>query len=383
MGNVASAVIELCASLVPSRSNGKDAVSHPTSVELNNASYKIQKLIGEGGYAYVYLATVPSAMHRKVALKRFVIHEPELQELFVEESRIHRNICPHDSIVTFLDSEVKQRKGVPLPEVWVSMEYCPGKTLQTLVNEYRLRNQPLPASIIKAAGRGVVAALAHMHSQSPPVAHFDVKLENLLEFFDEEAAAKEGRKTEADVVAAHAFKMCDFGSCSKLFYQCRNGQDVTIAEVELGQKMTLLYRSPESLDLWKKQRVDTKADVWALGVLFYVTLFMEYPFDEQATAIIRGITKAADAAAAASSPSQQKLNAAPNASTRPFPVTRAQISEALKPLADVVFDCMLVPDPAERSDIFTVAEKLAGFLEFAAPSRPRPGFTSAPKPRFA
>jgi serine/threonine protein kinase len=379
MGNVGSAMIEFCSSLARSEGggSGKSSISHPTSVVLNNASYNIQKLIGEGGYAYVYLATLPSAMNKKVALKRFVIHEPELQELFIEESRIHRNICPHDNIVTFLDSEVKHRKGVPLPEVWVSMEYCPGKTLQALVNEHRMRSQPLPLEIIKAAGRGAIAALAHMHSQSPPVAHFDVKLENLLEYYDEQEASKAGKKKSG---YENLFKLCDFGSCSKQFYQCRNAQDVTIAEVELGQKMTMLYRSPESLDLWKKQRVDAKADVWALGVLFYVTVFLDYPFDEQSTAIIRGIPKALEGAA--NSPSQRP-NSAAKAPSTPFPSTRAQVSEELKPLSDVIFDNMLVTDPSERSDIFTVAEKLASFLEFTPPPRPRPGFTSAPKPRFA
>ena len=325
-------------------------------------------------------------MNKQVALKRFVIHEPEQQELFIEESKIHRNICPHDNIVTFLDSEVKHRKNTPLPEVWVSMEYCHGKSLQALVNEYRMKNRVLPLRELKSAARAVLNALAHMHSQSPPVAHFDVKLDNVLQCLDEAVPGRKKKDDDDDASATDMlYKLCDFGSCSKLFYTCRNAQEVTIAEVELGQKMTLLYRSPESLDLWRKQRVDTKADVWALGVLLYVTIFMDYPFDEQATSIIKGVPKAAESSQSAHGASQSsspQLNRPAAQVQSPFPTSRAQVSEHLKPLADVVFDDMLVVDPAQRSDIFSVAEKLAAFLSFSPPSRPRPGLTSAPKPRF-
>ena len=248
---------------------------HPSGVDIKGAYYNIQCLLGEGGYGYVYLGY--DSTHSPLALKRFVVHEPEHQERFLDEVRIHRQLSPHPTIVGFVESAIKQNSG-PLPEVWLSMEYCQGPSLQALVNQAMMERQgSLPRQMILQIASDVVDAVAHMHSQSPPIAHWDLKLDNVLK-----STASDGAVT---------WKLCDFGSASALYYLCRNPQEIQIAETELKLRMTTLYQAPETLDLWTKRRVDTKVDMWNLGVLLYTLVMMEMPFEENPLEIIAGVPK--------------------------------------------------------------------------------------------
>jgi serine/threonine protein kinase len=336
MGVAASSVAEFCESF-------GSGSGHPKRIEINSKSYKLKRIIGEGGYAFVYLAA--DAAGRSFAIKRFVIHEPELRERFLDETRLHCGLCPHPNIVTVLGSEVKQRSNAALPEVWMVMEYCGGQSAQALVNTRKLLNQALTDEEIYAVIDAVVQALGHMHSQSPPVAHWDVKLDNVLFCPDESV-----------------FKLCDFGSASTVVYRCSTPQDITIAEVELGLRMTLLYRAPETLDLWKKHEVGVKADVWSLGVLIYILVYMEMPFEENGLEILSGVPK---------------LYRTLGPAEHPAGVGRHRA------LMDIVRNGMLQTNPQDRMDIFSAGEALSSITKRTAPERPRPGLQSAPRQRFS
>jgi AP2-associated kinase len=49
---------------------------------------------------------------------------------------------------------------------------------------------------------------------------------------------------------------------------------------------TFMYRPPEMIDMYLKLKVDTKVDMWMLGVLIYILNYCKDPFDESKLAIM-------------------------------------------------------------------------------------------------
>ncbi len=87
-----------------------------------------------------------------------------------------------------------------------------------------------------------------MHEHSPPIAHRDIKVENIL-------------------MKGENFKLADFGSCSTDTLDYENDSKGVICEkMELFEKYTtLMYRPPEMIDQYQKYPVGTQVDIWMLG----------------------------------------------------------------------------------------------------------------------
>jgi serine/threonine protein kinase len=104
----------------------------------------------------------------------------------------------------------------------------------------------------------IVQGVAHLHSQSPPIIHRDLKVENIL---------------QAD---SGIFKLCDFGSCTTQQFPAgslNSIQEIRKMEEEISKYTTYQYRAPELIDLYEKKEISEKVDIWALGVLLYKLCF--------------------------------------------------------------------------------------------------------------
>ncbi|EPY27649.1 AP2-associated kinase [Strigomonas culicis] len=247
-------------------------------------------------------------------------------------------MSPSASVVTYYDSEVITRRNTSEPEIWITMEYCEGPSLQDYINTRIQLSESFSVKEVYEIIDNVVQAIGHLHSQSPPISHWDIKPDNFL-------------FTHGGIL-----KLCDFGSASRIYYEPKREAHISAAQDELNSKMTLLYRAPESLDLWSKQRIDTKADIWSLGVLIYVLVFCEMPFEANTVEIIDGVPRRF----------RSEINSCP---------------EPFAPLMAVVMKTMLVKDPQKRADIFTVSEALSQITKLDSLTRPSEGLETQ-RPRF-
>ena len=104
-----------------------------------------------------------------------------------------------------------------------------------------------------------------MHSLKPPVAHRDIKIENVL-------------------INNGKFKLCDFGSCSSenVDFSKISPSDFYSYEEFYERNTTIMYRPPEMSDLYLKFEVGTKVDVWMLGCVLYTICFFKHPFQDAA-----------------------------------------------------------------------------------------------------
>ena len=215
-----------------------------------SAAYRIEREIGRGGMAVVYLAH--DLRHdRSVAIK---VLEPRVA-LLLGRDRFLREIhlaakLQHPHIVPVHDSGAFEF-GPELPGLYYVMPYVEGESLRgRLCREGRL---PV-AEALRLAGE-VAGALGYAHSEG--ILHRDVKPENIL--------LSRGHALVADFGIAKALGTSDGDS------------DPTGAMTETGMVLgTAAYMSPEQAS--GERELDARTDVYSLGCVLYEMLTGHPPF---------------------------------------------------------------------------------------------------------
>ena len=199
--------------------------------------YQIERELGQGGMAIVYLA-LQESLHRHIALKVIkpvLTTDEEFAQRFLREGRIIAQLSdPH--IVTVYD--IASHEGT----YYLSMEYLPGGTLQQ-----RIRSG-LPLAEALSIAKAIVGALHYAHRRN--IIHRDIKPQNIL--FRENGQAV----------------LTDFGIAKTL----GASTIMTRTGLSLG---TPRYMSPEQI---RGQGVDARADLYSFGVLFYEMLTGNVPY---------------------------------------------------------------------------------------------------------
>ncbi len=205
-----------------------------------DGKYKLDGLLGIGGFGAVYQAThlqlgAPFAV--KTLLPRFS-RQPGLAARFLREARSAASLR-HPGIVRITDF------GTEADFPYFVMERLEGESLSDLV---RGRTRPLPIEEALGIAGSVLDALAAAHSAG--IVHRDLKPQNLFC-----VPSKDGPLQ---------VKILDFG-LAKLRSETQ-GEELTETGAFLG---TLQYASPEQMQ--NSKSVDARADVYSMGaVLFFL-----------------------------------------------------------------------------------------------------------------
>ena len=140
-------------------------------MQLQIDRYEIQRLIGKGAMGKIYLARDPK-LGRDVAIKvlNSVSAKAETRERFRMEARAIAALR-HPNIVELYDFS-----GTHAEDLFLVMEYVPGRTLHDHINERGAMSEVTTLCI----GHELVLALEHAHEQN--VVHRDLKPENVLLF---------------------------------------------------------------------------------------------------------------------------------------------------------------------------------------------------------
>jgi len=202
--------------------------------------YAIERELGEGGMATVYLAQ--DLKHdRKVALK---VLRPELAavigaERFLQEIKVTANL-QHSHILPLYDS------GEADSFLYYVMPYVEGETLRTRLQ----REKQLAVGDAVTLARAIAAALEYAHRQG--VIHRDIKPENIL-------------LRDQDPLIA------DFGIALALSHA--GGTRLTETGLSIG---TPHYMSPEQA--MGDRELDARSDVYSLGAMLYEMLAGDPPY---------------------------------------------------------------------------------------------------------
>lgn len=224
----------------------------------------VDKYLSEGGFAHVYLVRLSQAVdHSEVAvLKRVAVPDKiELANMRTEVETM-KKLRGHRHIVKYIDSHASQLHGGGY-EVFLLMEYCGGGGLIDFMNT-RLQNRLTEPEIVKIF-TDVTEGVACMHYLKPPLLHRDLKVENVL-------ISRSGNTM--------SYKLCDFGSAAPPRPAATTAAEGRLIEEDIQRHTTLQYRSPEMIDVYRKQPIDEKSDIWALGVLLYKLCYYTTPFED-------------------------------------------------------------------------------------------------------
>lgn len=176
----------------------------------------------------------------------------------------------HPNIVKVIAAE-QRPLGSDGEDILVLMELCPGGHLLSRINKMVELGRTLPPERILEVFLSIVRAVTYLHSQVPPIAHRDLKFENVL------------------IAADGALKLCDFGSTSTHSGVVDDRTDRAEQEDAITRFTTPTFRSPEMVDLYSGLPLDVRSDVWALGCMLYGLAYFKHPFqDTGSLAILSG-----------------------------------------------------------------------------------------------
>jgi serine/threonine protein kinase len=150
-----------------------------TVVHVGHRTAKIKRLLGQGGFATIFLATECTS-GEQVVLKRSRVSVDDNDGILLakREIEIFERLPPHPHIVRFLASQ--QHEEVVGSDAYfdfdVMMEYCSGGSVLDEVAAFYKRGESFPEARILRRFRDALLAVAHLHACSPPICHRDLKL---------------------------------------------------------------------------------------------------------------------------------------------------------------------------------------------------------------
>lgn len=366
-------------------------------LKINSRSFKILRLLGEGGFSYVYLVQDASNQHL-FALKK--IRCPFGQESVsqaLKEVEAYSLFSPHPNIIHSIDYSVASDKSDPgAKTVYILLPYYRRGNLQDMINANLVNHTKFPERRLMALFLGVCRALKAMHqykvkgelgkptSQSKArkvrqdAARADAEAAEEVEMStsrgrgpsrerdQEEGEAEplmEGEVTMSqegippggerayahrdikpgNIMIADDGKtpiLMDLGSLAPSPTPITSRSLALAVQDTAAEHSTMPYRAPELFDVKTGSTIDTKVDIWSLGCTLYACLIGKSPFEarsEETGGSLSLCVLGGDWRFPDETPQRGKQKAPTNES----------ISDGVK---DVVRRCLKV-EPSERPDV--------------------------------
>ncbi|KAI0459384.1 serine/threonine protein kinase/TGF-beta stimulated factor [Xylaria acuta] len=383
---------QLLQDLVYSFGNCLNCFPGSPTLKINSRSFKILRLLGEGGFSYVYLVQ-DTATAELFALKK--IRCPfgtESVQQAMREVEAYKTFAHTPSIIHSVDYSIaSERNDADSKTVYVLLPYYRRGNLQDIINANLVNHTNFPQKELMHLFLGVCKAMRYMHQYRAPRGGERMEMGN-AKAGEEDMGGPNGRSKrnramaaadaddeteqarplmiEEQVVApgeqrSYAHRdikpgnimiddsgsqpiIMDLGSIAESPIAITS-RSLAIATQDIAaEHSTMPYRAPELFDVKTGAVIDTKVDIWSLGCTLYACLVGKSPFEMRSDetggtlsmCVLGGDWRFPDEGPQRQKQGKNTVGANSSAET-------GVISE---PIKEVVRKCLKV-EPSERPDI--------------------------------
>ncbi|KAI8990797.1 kinase-like domain-containing protein [Mycotypha africana] len=250
----------------PSQSFSSSTASVPNiTLKINGRNFRLTRLLGEGGFALVYLAEDDNKDLFAVKVIRCKTGNEVVEK--AKREAIITDRFQHENIIKIVDMcLIKEEDGSKT--VYIIMPFYKRGNLQDLMNSNNCQGKHLPERHLLTLFRGVcqgVLALSNYKTKTGrhiPWAHRDIKPANVLLSDDYKVPI-----------------LMDFGSALPARIEILDRKIAMAEQDNAAENCSMPYRAPELFDVKVGTTLTEKVDVWSLGCTLFAMAYGESPFE--------------------------------------------------------------------------------------------------------
>ncbi|TGO42713.1 hypothetical protein BHYA_0006g01160 [Botrytis hyacinthi] len=381
-------------------------------LKINNRSFKILRLLGEGGFSYVYLVQDTSSDNTYAVKKIRCPFGQESVALAMKEVEAYALFSPHPNIIHSVDYCVSADRSDPgAKTVYILLPYYRRGNLQDIINANLVNHTKFPEKRLMVLFLGVLNALKAMHQYKvrggPGGANSVNKAKKVRadaaqadheaeEEVESRRGRQRGRETDEDSeqqeplmdgevtmsqegiapggARAYAHRdikpgnimidddgvqpiLMDLGSLAPSPTPITSRSLALAVQDQAAEHSTMPYRAPELFDVKTGSTIDTKVDIWSLGCTLYACLVGKSPFEMRSDetggslsiCVLGGDWRFPDEGAGGKKKTTNQTGQSEDSG----------ISESIR---EVVRKCLKV-EPSERPDVDELMEIVRGVIE--------------------
>ncbi|KAI1809362.1 serine/threonine protein kinase/TGF-beta stimulated factor [Poronia punctata] len=314
---------QLLQDLIYSLGNCLNCFPGSPTLKINSRSFKILRLLGEGGFSYVYLVQ-DTATAELFALKK--IRCPfgtESVQQAMREVEAYKTFAHTPNIIHSIDYSIaSERNDAESKTVYVLLPYYRRGNLQDIINANLVNHTNFPEKDLMHLFLGVCKALKSMHQYRAPPGGERMEMGNAKAGEEDVEGPNRKSKRNRAVAAADADDeteqarplmvneqvvapgeqrsyahrdikpgnimidddgstpiLMDLGSIAESPIAITSRSLAIATQDTAAEHSTMPYRAPELFDVKTGTIIDTKVDIWSLGCTLYACLVGKSPFE--------------------------------------------------------------------------------------------------------
>ncbi|KAI8992226.1 kinase-like domain-containing protein [Pilobolus umbonatus] len=234
--------------------------SPDTLIRVSGHDYRIKKLLGEGGFSFVYLGVDDSNRLYAIKTIRSNLGKESVTKAIKEAivtSRFEQ--CPY--IIDIVDMCVIKEEDKS-KTAYIIMPYYKNGNIQDIIDRHEKQGKFMPENMILSLFKGICYAVQAMHEyRNKPWAHRDIKPANVL-------ISDEGTPV-----------LMDFGSAREARIHIDSQKMAMRVQDDAAENCSMPYRAPELFHVSVDTVIDEKVDIWSLGCTLYAMAYHQSPFE--------------------------------------------------------------------------------------------------------